>query len=48
MAEQRGKDVEAGKGGQREIGATAGKTHEQVLDEVIGPERRRRNETQEG
>ena len=29
---------------QEEIGATAGKTHDQVLDEVIGPERRMRNE----
>lgn len=24
------------RGGEREIGATAGKTHEQVLDEVVG------------
>ena len=29
---------------KEEIGATAGKTHAEVLDEVIGPERRMRNE----
>lgn len=29
---------------EQEIGATSGKTHEEVLDEVIGPERRIRNE----
>lgn len=31
-----------------EIGATAGKTHEEVLDQVVGRERRLRNETTGG
>lgn len=32
----------------REIGATAGKTHEEVLDEVVGRERRLKNERRAG
>lgn len=33
---------------REEIGATAGKTHEEVLDRVIGRERRVRNEAKTG
>ena len=44
--EQPGRDHErmAEQAESREIGATAGRTHAEVLDTTIGPERRARNE----